>query len=210
MTTVPSASVRSEMQIGLFGGSFDPVHDAHLALARSAIDALALDELIWVPTGNPWQKTRLLTPAADRIAMLRLALADADRQHIDGCEIDRAGPSYMIDTVLELQARHPPARWWLLLGQDQLANLPTWYRWRELVTLVALGIANRAGVAAVVPPEVRATGAAVADVPLAPSAISSTGIRRRVAAGVDVGALVPPAVARYIDAHGLYRDSHRS
>ncbi len=203
-------AAQGEAQIGLLGGSFDPVHDAHLALARSAIQTLALDALLWIPTGNAWQKARALTPAPDRIAMLRLAIAGDDRQRIDTCEVDREGPSYMIDTVLELQHCNPHARLWLLLGQDQLSNLPTWHRWRELVSRVGLAVANRGGVAALAPADLRAAGATVVDVPLAPMTISSTEIRQRVAAGLGVSALVPAAVARYIDEHKLYRNPHRS
>jgi nicotinate-nucleotide adenylyltransferase len=210
VTTARSLATRAGPQIGLFGGSFDPVHDAHLALARSAIESLSLDTLLWIPTGQAWQKARTLTPALDRIAMLRLAIDGDERQRIDTCEVDREGPSYMVDTVLELQGRHPQARLWLLLGQDQLANLPTWHRWRELVSLVGFAVANRAGVAVVVPAELGAAGALVADVPLTPMAISSTEIRQRVAAGQGVTSLVPTPVARYIDEHGLYSNPHRS
>jgi len=208
VTTAPG--VATQAQIGLLGGSFDPVHNAHLALARSAIETLALDTLLWIPTGNAWQKARALTPAADRIAMLRLAIADDERQRIDTCEVDRAGPSYMIDTALELQGRHPGARLWLLIGQDQLSNLPTWHRWRDLVSRVGFAVANRGGVAAVAPPELLAAGATVVEVPLAPMTISSTEIRQRVAEGQGVASLVPAAVARYIDEHKLYRNPHRS
>lgn len=203
-------AAQGEEQIGLLGGSFDPVHDAHLALARSAIENLALDALLWIPTGNAWQKARALTPAADRIAMLRLAIAGEDRQRIDTCEVDREGPSYMIDTVLELGRRNPNIRLWLLLGQDQLSNLPTWHRWRELVSRVGFAVANRVGVAALAPAELRAAGATVVDVPLAPMTVSSTEIRQRVAAGMGITSLVPAAVARYIAEHKLYRNPHRS
>lgn len=198
------------LRIGLLGGSFDPVHNAHLALARSAIDALALDELLWIPTGMAWQKTRALTPAADRVEMLRLAIAGAPRERIELCEIERSGPSYTIDTVAGLQARRPDARWWLLLGQDQLANLPTWHRWQDLVARVQLAVANRAGDAPRVPRELIDAGVAVAEVPLAQMAVSSTAIRARTAVGQDIASLVPAAVARYIELHGLYRDPLRS
>ncbi len=210
MTEARPAAGRRAAQVGIFGGSFDPVHNAHLALARTAMKGLGLDELIWVPTGNAWQKTRVLTSAVDRVEMLRLALAGSDRQRIDLCEVDREGPSYMVDTVLELQGRQPTARWWLLLGQDQLANLPTWYRWRELVSQVAIAVANRAGVVPVVPPELRAAGVTVEEVPLAPTTISSTEIRQRIAAGQGIASLVPAPVARYIAEHGLYDNLPRS
>lgn len=197
-------------RIGLFGGSFDPVHNAHLALARSAIDALALDELLWIPAGDAWQKARKLSAAHDRVAMLELAIGSAPRQRIERCEIERGGPSYTMDTVAGLQALRPHATWWLLLGQDQLANLPSWHRWRELVARVQLAVANRAGDVVRAPRELRDAGVEVAEVPLAPHAISSSEIRTRVAAGIEIDSLVPAPVARYIEIHGLYRDPLRS
>jgi nicotinate-nucleotide adenylyltransferase len=197
-------------RIGLLGGSFDPVHNAHVALARSAIETLALDELLWIPAGNAWQKSRTLTLAAHRIAMLRLAIADQPRQHIEACETLRSGPSYTIDTVIELQRERAQAQWWLLLGQDQLANLPSWHRWQDLVARVQLAVANRAGAALALAPALVAAGVTVAELPLAAMDVSSTGIRERAAAGEGVADLVPAPVARYIETHGLYRDPLRS
>jgi nicotinate-nucleotide adenylyltransferase len=200
----------SPRRVGLLGGSFDPVHNAHLALAHSAIDALALDELRWIPAGEPWQKSRQITPAAQRAAMVRTVLDGDARFRFESCEIDRNGPSYTIDTVLELQAREPATQWFLVIGQDQLARLPTWRRWRELVSRVTLAVANRAGDAPRTPPELEASGAVLAEVPMPPMAVSSTEIRARVAAGQSVAALVPAGVARYIDEHRLYRNPLRS
>jgi nicotinate-nucleotide adenylyltransferase len=98
-------------RIGLFGGSFDPVHNAHVALARSALEALALDEVRWIPAGHPWQKTRTLADAAHRQAMVALAIEDEPRFVLDPIELQRPGPSYMLDTVTELQAAQPDAQW---------------------------------------------------------------------------------------------------
>jgi nicotinate-nucleotide adenylyltransferase len=103
-------------RIGLFGGSFDPVHNAHLALARQALDQLKLDELRWVPVGQAWQKARVLTPAAQREAMLRLAIEGEARFVLERCELQRAGPSYTLDTLRELQAATPGSDWFLLIG----------------------------------------------------------------------------------------------
>ena len=197
-------------RVGLFGGSFDPVHNAHLALARSALATLRLDEVRWIPAGLAWQKGGSATPAADRTAMVELAIAGEPCFHVERCEIERAGPSYTIDTVLELSAREPGTRWCLIVGQDQLARLPTWHRWRELVALVQIAVAARAGEAVQAPVEVAAAGASLHEVALPPMAISATDIRARVRAGQDITALVPAPVAGYIAEHGLYREPARS
>ena len=190
-------------RIGLFGGTFDPPHNAHVALARLALTELALDELRWIPAGQPWQKARQITPATHREAMVRLAMGDDPRFVLERCEIRRAGPSFTLDTVRELQAAQPQARWFLIIGQDQYAGLHTWRDWRELLSRVTLAVANRPGVAVEPYPDVKAAAHQV--VPLPMLDIASTDIRARVAAGQDIGALVPVSVARYIEVNHLYR-----
>jgi nicotinate-nucleotide adenylyltransferase len=189
-------------RIGLFGGSFDPVHNAHVALARTALAQLQLDEMRWIPVGQPWQKTRELAPAADREAMVRLAIAGERRFVLDRTELRRSGPSFTLDTVRELVAAEPGCRWFLVLGQDQYASLHTWRDWRELLGLVTLTIANRPGAALAVNPQIAAFGHEVVLLPM--MEISSTEIRRRVAAGESIAGLVPDAVAGYIGQHRLY------
>ncbi|MFT3666453.1 nicotinate-nucleotide adenylyltransferase [Piscinibacter sp.] len=190
-------------RIGLFGGTFDPPHNAHVALASLALEELALDELRWIPAGEPWQKARRVTPAAQREAMVRLAIEGEPRFVLERCEIRRRGPSFTLDTVRELQAARPGHEWFLLIGQDQYTNLHTWRDWRELLARVTLAVANRPGVSAEPHAEVKA--AAQRLVPLPMLDIASTDIRARVAAGQDIAALVPAGVARYIEAHHLYR-----
>ena len=192
-------------RIGLFGGSFDPVHVAHLALARCALDALALDAVYWVPAGLAWQKGGAAASAAQRAAMVALAVAGEPRFALERCEIDRAGPSYTIDTVLQLRAREPGAQWWLIVGQDQLERLPTWRRWRDLVALVQLAVANRAGEAPALPAELGAAGVTLHALAMPALEVSSSEIRARVAAGREIASLVPAPVAGYIAEHGLYR-----
>ncbi len=190
-------------RVGLFGGTFDPVHLAHVALARAALRALRLDELRWIPTGQPWQKARHITPAADREAMVGLAIADEPRFVLDRIEIERPGPSYTLDTVSALRAAQPGTQWFLIIGADQYASLHTWLHWRSLLDQVVLAVANRPGVAPGIDPDVlRHPHRAV---PLPMLDISSTDIRRRAASGEDISQLVPPEVARYIESHGLYR-----
>lgn len=190
-------------RIGLFGGSFDPVHNAHVALAHTALHSLALDELRWLPTGQPWQKVRQVTPAVHRVAMVMLAMQGEPRFVLERCEVDRSGPSYMIDTVDTLQAATPGATWFLIIGQDQHAGLHTWHRWRELLARVTLAVAARPGEHAALDPEVAALSASAVPLPLMD--VSSTEIRARVAAGLPIAHLVPAPVAGYIDQQALYR-----
>jgi nicotinate-nucleotide adenylyltransferase len=193
--------------VGLFGGSFDPVHLAHLALAHEALRVLALDEVRWMPVGQAWQKTRPLTAAEHRVAMLRQALAGEPRFVLDTLETERPGPSFTIDTVRALQARQPHSEWFLLLGQDQFAGFHSWQHWQELLTLVVLAVAKRPGAPVSAPnsahPAVTASPYRVVPMPL--MAVSATDIRARVAAGQSISSLVPTEVARYIETHGLYR-----
>ncbi len=200
MSETPVVAAR---RVGLFGGSFDPVHRAHLALAHEAMHSLRLDEVRWVPAGQPWQKARTITPALHREHMLQLALAGEPRFLIDRIELLRTGPSYTLDTVRALSSAEPEAQWFLLIGADQYANLHTWTDWRELLARVVLAVANRPG--AVPPVDAEVLRHPHRTVPLAMLDISSTQVRQRVAAGQDISQLVPPEVARYIDQHRLYR-----
>ncbi|MEP7303385.1 MAG: nicotinate-nucleotide adenylyltransferase [Caldimonas sp.] len=189
-------------RIGLFGGSFDPVHNAHVALAATALDQLRLDELRWIPVGQPWQKTRRLADAADRETMVRLAIAGEPRFALDRCELRRRGPSFTLDTVRELVAGLAGAQWFLVLGQDQYASLHTWRDWRELLGLVTLAIANRPGAALAVNSQITRVEHQTVLLPMMD--ISSTEVRRRVAAGESIAGLVPESVASYIEQRRLY------
>ncbi len=189
-------------RVGLFGGSFDPVHDAHVALARAALEQLRLDELRWIPAGQPWQKARGLTAAEHREAMVRLAIAGEPRFVLDRIELRRGGVTYTLDTVRELHAAEPGTHWFLVLGQDQYATLHTWRDWRQLLALVTLAIAGRPGVAPGAAPEVARHGHELVDLP--PMEVSATEIRRRVAAGESIAGLVPEPVRSYIARHRLY------
>ncbi|MCW5662299.1 MAG: nicotinate-nucleotide adenylyltransferase [Piscinibacter sp.] len=193
----------SGRRIGLFGGTFDPPHNAHVALAHRALVDLALDELRWIPAGQPYQKVRAITPAAQREAMVREAIAGEPRFVLERCELERSGPSYTIDTVRALQARQPGAQWFLLVGADQYAGLPSWRDWRDLIARVTLAVAQRPGAAVPASAELRAVP--VAAVALPPMDVSASVIRDRVAAGAPITDLVPPGVASYIDRHHLYR-----
>jgi nicotinate-nucleotide adenylyltransferase len=195
-------------RIGLFGGSFDPVHNAHVALARLALSELKLDEVRWIPVGQQPQKARELAPAADREAMVRLALASEPGFVLERCELRRKGPSFTLDTVRELQEAQPGHEWFLLIGQDQYAGLHTWRDWPELLRRVTVAVANRPGASATAHPDVQSAPHRMVALPMMD--ISSTEIRTRLAAGQGVADLVPAAVARYIDQHHLYRGTPRS
>jgi nicotinate-nucleotide adenylyltransferase len=190
-------------RIAIFGGSFDPVHNAHVALARLALTELALDELRWVPAGQPWQKPRSMTPAVHREAMLRLAIEGVPQFVLDRCELERSGPSYTLDTVRTLQAAEPEATWFLVIGQDQYAAFHTWHGWQELLGRILLAIANRPDAPLAAAPKVLQVPHAAVSLPMMD--VSSTDIRERIHVGAPITDLVPPAVARYIDHHHLYQ-----
>ena len=195
--------IEPHRRVGLLGGTFDPVHLAHVALAHAALDVFDLHELRWVPAGRPWQKAHLITAAEHREAMVQLAIEGEPRFSIDRFEIERESASYTLDTVRTLQAREPDNELFLIIGHDQYAGLHTWDRWQELLTRVTLAVANRPGMAAAVDPQVMAQPHRA--VPLPMLDISSTDIRQRAASGLDISTLVPAAVARYIDQHRLYQ-----
>ena len=193
-------------RIGLFGGSFNPPHLAHLALARAARDTLALDELRWIPAGAPWQKpAHEMAAPAHRWAMVQRLIHDEPGMLADGREIQRPGPTYTRDTVAELRREWPQAELVLILGQDQYARVDTWRDAAQWRSDVRFAVAARHGEAPNPPPGWDASNHRRDVVPLPEHPISATDIRRRVVAGQPVEELVGADVARYIDQHRLYR-----
>jgi nicotinate-nucleotide adenylyltransferase len=207
--TTPVSAASRVRRIGLMGGSFDPVHSAHVALAHTALSHLQLDEVRWIPVGQPWQKARQLADAAHRVAMVRLATQHEPRFVVDTIEVDRSGPSYTIDTVQSLQQEADPAsQWFLILGQDQYANFSTWQGWTQLLQRVTLAVACRGHALPQAPAAFDQHTCHVVELPLPPHHVSSTDIRTRLDQGVDpltlAPDLVPTGVARYIANHQLY------
>ena len=193
-------------RIGLLGGSFDPPHLAHLALARTALQALHLDELWWLPAGQPWQKAgRALADGTHRAAMVRLLVQDEPRFRLDARELDRPGPTFTVDTVRECRAERPDAAFFLILGQDQYGRLDTWREWPALLGEVTLAVAARSGQPPLPPPALAAHPHRLEVLPLPDMPESSTALREALAQGDDVSPMVGEAVAGYIARHHLYR-----
>ena len=197
-------------RVGVFGGAFDPPHNAHVALAEAALAQMNLAQLRIFPTGQAWHKARALSPAADRLAMARLAFEPLPNTVVDPRELHRVGPTYTLDTLRELLAEQPSVQPVLILGADQAATFPSWHHWQEILSIAVVAIAERAGPAGAEerfrsrnwppwPPASR-----VEKLDFTPIELSATAIRAMSAAGEDFSLLVPPAVARYIDQHQLY------
>ena len=180
------------MALGILGGTFDPVHLAHLAMARAALEALALERVLFLPTGAPRYRAPALASGAHRLAMLRLAIAGEPRFAVDERELAPGHSGYTVDTLRSLGFR--PV---LLLGADQYAKLETWHRGRDIPALADLAVFARPGTAF--------RDGRARQVPFAPLDISASAIRSKLARGEDVSALVPPKVLAYIRREGLYR-----
>lgn len=195
-------------RVGLFGGSFNPPHLAHLALARLARDELMLDEVRWLPAGQPWQKPgEHMAASAHRLAMVQALIDNEPRFVVDNRELRRQGPSYTIDTVRELMAETSGAEthWFLIIGQDQYARFDTWREWPALLQAVTLAVAAREEQPVQPPAALLEHPHRQVLLPLPRHDISATAIRQQVASGDAVSRLVGDAVARYIEQHSLYR-----
>jgi len=187
--------------IGLFGGSFDPIHHGHLIVARVAAESLGLDEVRFMPAREqPFKHGRHAAPAADRAVMLELAIAGSPGFAVERAELERPGPSYTVDTLESLRAREPRAAFTLLLGADAAAELGAWHRAGELPSLARIVVLARPGTPVPSSPLI----AASLEVPAVD--ISATEIRRRARAGLPVRYWVPDAVAEYMARHRLYLD----
>ena len=203
--------IQKQRKIGVFGGAFDPPHHAHVALVQAAFTELGLDALHVIPTGQAWHKARNLSPAADRLAMTRLAFDNMSSVVVDDREIKRAGPTFTIDTLQALQLESPDAQLYLLMGADQFAAFEQWHQWREIMKIAIICIAARARF-------ITATALFKAQnglenrlvmLPMPQMAVSATQIRQLVSSGLGenqaIADLLPAPVASYIAQHQLYK-----
>jgi nicotinate-nucleotide adenylyltransferase len=191
------------VRLGIYGGTFDPPHLGHLVAASDACDVLALDRVLWVPSGrHPLKEGRVRTPAALRLEMVRAAIAGDVRFAADDLELRRGGPSYTVDTLRELRARHPGAALFLLAGADLLAELPRWKDPDEVCRLATLAVMSREGDAL---PAAAVEAGRVA-VRVTRVDVSATEVRRRAAEGRTIRYLVPEAVRAILERELPYRD----
>ncbi|MFC4692022.1 nicotinate-nucleotide adenylyltransferase [Geodermatophilus arenarius] len=194
-------------RIGVMGGTFDPVHHGHLVAASEVAGLFGLDEVVFVPTGQPWQKTeREVSPAEDRYLMTVIATASNPRFSVSRVDVDREGPTYTIDTLTDLHAQRPDAELFFITGADALAQILSWRDSDRFLRLAHFIGVTRPGF-------VLADGhlpeGAVSLVEVPALAISSTDCRDRVARGMPVWYLVPDGVVQYIEKRGLYRAGGR-
>jgi len=189
------------MKLGLFGGSFDPVHLGHLLVAQAAVEELGLDKLFFIPAAqSPFKPDSKPAPAAVRLQLLRLALAGKTNCEIDGQEIRRGGVSYTVNTLRDYANKFPGAELFYLIGADHVAHLPEWREPAELARLAEFVVIPRPGESAAdFPAPFR--GRWLKGFPLG---ISSLEIRARLKAGLPIEPLVPPAVAEAIRNNRLY------
>jgi nicotinate-nucleotide adenylyltransferase len=191
----------SRRRIGVIGGTFDPIHIGHLAAANEVYHRLGLDEVLFVPTGQPWQKSdRVVSDAEHRYRMVLLA-TDRSPFRVSRVDIDRAGPTFTVDTLRDIHSVYDPADLFFIVGADALAGLATWREPETLLDLAHMVGVTRPGheMGVTLPPE----SVTVLEIPALE--ISSTQCRERVAQGLPIDYLVPAAVAEYIGKHALYR-----
>jgi nicotinate-nucleotide adenylyltransferase len=196
------------MRLGVLGGTFDPVHNGHVAAAEAALECANLDEVVFVPTGSPPHRPPAEASPAQRLEMCRLATADDSRFAVSDIEVTREGPSYTLDTLWALRGANPHAELFLVLGWDAASQLRSWHRPDEVLAIAPIVVVTRPGRNAPAEADLKSAGLDPARILLCPRptpSVSGSDIRRAIAAGKSVAGMVPPPVERYIAAHHLYR-----
>lgn len=216
------ANTQARASIGLLGGTFDPVHNAHLRIALDVLEQLSLDEIRFIPSRQPPHRIQPGASPQQRLAMLQRAIHGQPGFTIEECELQRTGPSYMADTLQSLRSQLPDAALCLILGLDAFRDLHTWYRWQSIIGLAHILVLQRPGYdSADLPAELagwlashrihdaaslrRNVAGQVLFWPVTQLAISATGIRERVGRGGLPRYLVPDAVCDYIRQQQLYQ-----
>ncbi len=196
------------MRLGVVGGTFDPMHNGHIAAAEAAIDCAELDEVVFVPTGTPPHRPPTVATAEQRLEMCRLATADDPRFSVSDVEVARGGPSYTVDTLLSLRGANPHAELFLVLGWDAAALFRSWHRPQEVIALAPIVVVTRPGRRPPKPQDLTAAGLQPERVVVcerSTPAVSASEIREAVRDGRSISGLVPEAVERYIASARLYR-----
>lgn len=196
------------MRVGVVGGTFDPIHVGHLAVARAALECVPLDLVLLVPAALPPHRGAAEAPAADRLEMARLAAAGEPRLEVSDLELRRGGASYTVDTLEELRRIRPGDSLYLVLGWDAAREIRSWRRPERVLALATLVVVSRPHLPAPGEADLRAAGLDPERTVLCDARtpeVAATAIRDRVAAGEPLDGLVEPAVAAYIAGHGLYR-----
>jgi nicotinate-nucleotide adenylyltransferase len=197
------------MRLGLYGGTFDPIHLGHLILAESCREAIELDRVWFVVAGSPPHKPGGRTGISDRLEMARIAVAGHPAFEVSEVEAKRPGPHYSAETLEAIALERPGDDLFFLIGADSLVDLPHWHRPDRIGGLASIVVANRPGVA---PPDLDALALAlgpdarpILNVTIPPIGIASHDLRRRLAEGRSIRYQVPRGVEAYIEANGLYR-----
>ena len=193
------------LRLGLLGGTFDPPHVGHLAMATTVCSALSLDEVKFVVANDPWQKTgeRQVTPAVIRLEMTRALVEGHEEFSVDDREIRRGGPTYTVDTLRELHAENLNCEIFLIVGADTASRIHTWHQHEEVLALSTLVVVNRPDSTLQLDPSVSADRVRMVSMPAVD--VSSTQIRALVASGSAIRELTNDGVSAVINAHGLYR-----
>lgn len=188
-------------RIGILGGTFDPPHNGHIAIAETAILRLKLNEVIFVPAKMPPHKSKdEISSRQDRLAMLKLAVEGRDRFTISEIEFNRPAPSYTVDTLIELQRENPDGEFYFLIGADNISEMESWYQPERILEIVKVAAAGRPGFS----PGGKFS-AMIQSFDMTPVNVSSTMIRQKVRSGQSISGLLPPAVEEYIFKCNLYK-----